>query len=289
MLTTCPSCHTTFKVTREQLEAHHGDVRCGRCSTIFNGNTYLASEPHTVLTQPTPDSAPASSRTWGEPDVSSVEPPNAPELEPSPLPDAEQNPVPLAPPAGIVAPPLKFRTGLFNESMAAPDATPAGPQSSRKKILYGVGSAFLLLLLALQAAYFFRDAIAARFVGTRPALNVLCQALGCTVGLPREPDKIVIESSDLQAGTQPGVMIFSAILRSKASHPIAYPMLDLALTDTEDAALARRILPPTQYLRKVNAVKDGIPPHGEVALRLTLNIGNLKAAGYRVYAFYPER
>lgn len=44
MLTTCPACHTRFRVTPEQLEAHRGDVRCGRCAKVFNARAYLEHE-----------------------------------------------------------------------------------------------------------------------------------------------------------------------------------------------------------------------------------------------------
>ncbi|MCO5761372.1 MAG: DUF3426 domain-containing protein [Chromatiaceae bacterium] len=36
MLTTCPECHTTFRIGHEQLEARRGMVRCGTCSAVFN-------------------------------------------------------------------------------------------------------------------------------------------------------------------------------------------------------------------------------------------------------------
>ena len=42
MITTCPACDTTFKVTTEQLNAHQGDVRCGRCAKVFSAFDSLA-------------------------------------------------------------------------------------------------------------------------------------------------------------------------------------------------------------------------------------------------------
>jgi len=44
MVTTCPACHTRFRVTLEQIEAHGGDVRCGRCAKVFNAHAYLEHE-----------------------------------------------------------------------------------------------------------------------------------------------------------------------------------------------------------------------------------------------------
>lgn len=36
MVTTCPSCLTSFIVKPEQLESHQGQVRCSQCQHVFN-------------------------------------------------------------------------------------------------------------------------------------------------------------------------------------------------------------------------------------------------------------
>ncbi len=37
LMTRCPHCQTVFRITPEQLRAHGGRVRCGRCLQIFSG------------------------------------------------------------------------------------------------------------------------------------------------------------------------------------------------------------------------------------------------------------
>lgn len=44
MLTSCPECATTFRVTQEQLGARRGMVRCGRCGAVFNAYDNLQAE-----------------------------------------------------------------------------------------------------------------------------------------------------------------------------------------------------------------------------------------------------
>ncbi|HEY5809147.1 MAG TPA: DUF3426 domain-containing protein [Povalibacter sp.] len=44
MLTQCPSCQTTFRITSEILRVAHGQVRCGRCHTQFNALERLIEE-----------------------------------------------------------------------------------------------------------------------------------------------------------------------------------------------------------------------------------------------------
>lgn len=54
MLTRCPQCATTFRVTPEQLRARQGRVRCGSCQRVFNAlDTLVDAVP------PPPRPAPA--------------------------------------------------------------------------------------------------------------------------------------------------------------------------------------------------------------------------------------
>lgn len=50
LVTRCPNCATAFRVTPLHLQAHGGDVRCGRCAQVFNGFSTLATtqEPEAV-------------------------------------------------------------------------------------------------------------------------------------------------------------------------------------------------------------------------------------------------
>ena len=53
----CPACQTVFRVRPEQLRAHHGEVRCGRCHAAFNALEHLLDEnakPAAASTPPPP-------------------------------------------------------------------------------------------------------------------------------------------------------------------------------------------------------------------------------------------
>jgi predicted Zn finger-like uncharacterized protein len=41
LFTRCPDCETTFKITAEALRKADGQVRCGRCASVFNAYTEL--------------------------------------------------------------------------------------------------------------------------------------------------------------------------------------------------------------------------------------------------------
>ena len=54
MVTTCPACGTSFRVKPQQLSAHSGDVRCGKCDHVFHALDSLAkvSEDSAQSTDP---------------------------------------------------------------------------------------------------------------------------------------------------------------------------------------------------------------------------------------------
>jgi predicted Zn finger-like uncharacterized protein len=58
MMTRCPTCGTAFRVTEQQLGARDGQVRCGRCDTLFDATSTLSSDP---LTRPRDPPSPPTS------------------------------------------------------------------------------------------------------------------------------------------------------------------------------------------------------------------------------------
>ena len=57
-----------------------------------------------------------------------------------------------------------------------------------------------------------------------------------------------IEASDLQADpAHRGLLILTATLRNRAAWPLAYPYLELTLTDAQDRVVVRRALAPADY------------------------------------------
>jgi len=180
------------------------------------------------------------------------------------------------------------------ESMPASlpaNATNTARLVRRKRLrstLLGIGSAALALLLAAQLVYLMRTPIAARIPAVNPWLVSACTALGCNVPLPRDSDAIKISSSDLLSDpAHPARIQVSLLIANEAGYAEAYPHIELTLTDTHDAPLAKRIFAPNEYLRTPGKEAVGIRPGSEASVDLLLDIGNLAATGYRVLVFYP--
>lgn len=169
-----------------------------------------------------------------------------------------------------------------------PPAAAAAPRRRNLRQLWPAGATLLMLTLAAQGAMHFRSQLIAVSPALKPAFEQACGWFGCQVSLPRDAEMLSIEASSLEAGTgDAGFVTLNAALRNRAAHAQAYPLLELTLTDTQDALVARRIFQPAEYLPPDAAAQPGMPAEEEIDVRLDLDLGEVKAAGYRVYLFYP--
>ncbi len=169
-----------------------------------------------------------------------------------------------------------------------PPPEAAAPRRRDLRRLWPTGATLLMLALALQGTMHFRSELIAVSPALKPAFEQACAWFGCRVSLPRDAELLSIEASSLEAGTgDPGFVTLNAALRNRATYTQAYPLLELTLTDTQDALVARRIFQPAEYLPPQAAAQPGMSAEDEIDVRLDLDLGGIKAAGYRVYLFYP--
>ena len=265
LITQCPACGTHFRVTPEQLQTHQGQVRCGRCMTIFDGLRALAA-----LQEPGPPAASGS-----EAGAFRLEP-----VEPAQSAPTQQAAPARAPEAGAGL----TDYGPAPEQLSLDEELFADPGQARRDRLWAVGAALLVFALAGQAAYFYRAELAVRYPVLKPYLVKLCDALKCQVLPPQRPRQIAIEASDLQAidPARPGRIQLTATLRNHAGYDLGYPALDLVLTNTKEHTLARRVFLPGEYLDRGKDIASGLPANAEVTIRLDLDTGNLGPAGFRL-------
>jgi predicted Zn finger-like uncharacterized protein len=153
--------------------------------------------------------------------------------------------------------------------------------------MWGVG-ALMLVGLAGQSTYFFRDQLAARLPQLKPALVGACAKIGCSVGLPMKIDSISIEANELQA-VDPARNLFSLnlLLRNRSDTVQAWPNIELTLNDGSEKAIARRVFTPRDYLSPSADPAQGFASDQEQPVKLGFELLQLKASGYRVYLYYP--
>lgn len=144
--------------------------------------------------------------------------------------------------------------------------------------------AALLLLLGLlgQLAYHYRGELVLQV----PAAGSLYRALDLAVPLPRNAELIAIEASDLQSDNARGLFVLQATLKNRAPYAQAWPVLELTLTDINDAVVSRRAMYAADYLPP-GTPAESFAANGELGVRLWVEAKGIGASGYRLYLFYP--
>lgn len=325
MLTRCPSCRTTFRVTPEQLKARQGKVRCGECQQVFNALDTLIEAPVPVAPteaalpaqQPAPveeaamlaaaDAAPppaqeaaptietvdeaASADTAGEPTGPEAEAGIATaEAAVGGLTAATATKATTRPLAESATEPeaeyARDSAGPAPEAASEPASEPALMEPPRRRAWpWLLGVLVALALLALQAAMHFRTELAVLHPETRPWFAAACEIAGCKLSLPRKAELMSIETSDLHPENG-GRLGLSATLKNRAPFDQEFPHLEITLTDTADRALVRRVLAPPEYLA-ATALGAGFGAGRELPVELSVEAADVAAVGYRLYLFYP--
>ena len=278
--TRCPGCLTVFRVTSAQLALREGQVRCGHCRTVFDGHAQMIS------LAPLPPDADHDDLALGPPTVTLR---SARALDPAPGASSRGIPEPSfrtdAPDPS--APKATIRT-IAQTDESSREYRHARRREREQRRLWVAAVPILVALLIGQALFHFRDAVAAHWPATKPALTRLCQAAGCAIRPPRDVAGLAIDASDLQADpAHKGLLILSATIRNRATIALAYPHLELTLSDSNDQTVVKRALAPAEYASGTAQIAAGIPANGEVLVKLFIDASATSQAGYRLYLFYP--
>lgn len=276
--TRCPGCKTIFRVSSQQLAMREGQVRCGHCRTVFDGELALVS----LAPRPRgPDDEPRLTEAeLGPPTVT--------------LRDAQ-----ALSPAGEDTDAGATR-GVADDEDSTPSIDPELAYASRFSTseakqrwqlpswVYGLLIPVLVIVLGTQALFHFRDAIAAHWPQTKPALIRLCALADCRLKPLQDISGLSIEASDLQADpAHKGLLILSATIRNRATHALGYPYLELTLSSAQDQIVVRRAFAPNEYLSGAADLDSGIAGNAELAVKLFIDASTTSQAGYQVYLFYP--
>jgi predicted Zn finger-like uncharacterized protein len=272
--TRCPGCHTVFRVTPEQLAIREGQVRCGHCKTVFDGvaqQISLAPRPQPAEPDDTDDDAALGPATVTLRSAQALHPAAA---APPPSPEAAS------------ADEDEVEEIAYEERFAW-----AKPRKAKRSNAFYAGAIPLLIVaLATQLLFHYRDAIAAHWPEAKPVLARVCQFAGCAIHPLRDLAMryLSIDASDLQADpAHKGLLVLSASIRSHAAWPLAYPDLEFTLTDADNSTVVRRVLTPRDYAAGTADLANGIAPNAEVPIKLFIDASATTQAGYLLYLFYP--
>ena len=124
---------------------------------------------------------------------------------------------PAAPPAAGAAPSRRDEPEILT---LPPELFGGRRRPARPPLAVGAGlPAWRCWPWLAQAAWFFPGEIALRLPNLRPLLVQYCAWTGCRVALPRVPDLLFIEASDLQLldPAHPNEVLLTATVRNRAA------------------------------------------------------------------------
>jgi predicted Zn finger-like uncharacterized protein len=311
LITRCPACRTMFRLVPDQLKISEGWVRCGKCEEIFDAAAHLQE-----LAEPAPQStdvpgvqqAPAVS-FQGE--LAAASPVGAEtvllvegETRESSTP-IDPSQAPLLPEGSAygtdASPPLQDEHGTVSlPEPAAAAAAGAGaglsfmqatrPRSRwhRPLVRASLMVACLVLLLALGAQVLIqeRDRLVALHPDLRPLVEEICLLAGCEIRPLRQIESVAIDSSAFSK-VKGDLYRLSVTLKNNAPIDVAMPAVELALTDTLDHALIRRVLTPEDLGARSAVIPAASESQATVLLTVKTNGNGERIAGYRLLAFYP--
>ncbi len=165
-------------------------------------------------------------------------------------------------------------------------------QRPRVRASLGVASLLLGAALTVQIAVQFRDALAARWVVARPAIELLCDVMACRVESLRRLGSLSVEASELTRLESADAYRLNLSLRNRGDVSVTLPWVDLSLTDASGSLIARRALAPSDF-RSVGgagaamAAGSVLAGASELQLQAVLATRGVPSAGYTVELFYP--
>jgi predicted Zn finger-like uncharacterized protein len=295
LITSCPACSTVFHVKPEQLSLRRGIVRCGECQHVFNALDHLhEADSESVVSESVVSESVVSESVVSESVVS-----ESVVSEPAVSEPAVSEPAVSEP---VVSEPQSQLAEAHIEHQAPPHipAQPAWRDSAPKSKLQTVTihpktfpwlSGFLVLLFSLaiilQLAYFQRNALALAWPGSKPYLQQACVMLKCTIELPKDASKLVIDDANLLEDSEyEGLLVLTSTLVNQAKQVQAYPRLELTLTDANDQPVLRRTFAPTEYLPAGIVVENGIAAGKELPIKLLITADHQAVSGYRLFVNY---
>jgi predicted Zn finger-like uncharacterized protein len=283
VITLCPKCQLSLAVTAADLRVAQGQVRCGRCTAVFNALASLQELPEDPAALDAdaeqPQQAESESATAdtvatpaGEP-AAPAPPEPVPEPAPAPAPEFEEPPETLKPRVEFRLNPALLEAVRDDSPQRPSGAMTASPvatataeelqepfQTARRADRAGwlmAASFGLAALLVLQVAY--RHAAALTEV---PLLGPAMAGVQSRLGSGRAPDWDVGAYELQQRGVvaEPdaaGTLTVRASIRNSGRKAQPAPTLRLTLLDRFGNRVASRDLRPGEYAGAANAVPEG--------------------------------
>ena len=301
--TQCPSCWTVFRVAEPTLRLAGGQARCGLCGTVFNAAARWRSDlprPQARAARlialealgdpPRGEVAGASrrsergaqrqrhkpARTDGSASASASGSASR-QIQGSAASRHARTPVEQgasssdSPRSETAAPPWRVVTDAELE-----------PTRARSAGYWVLAGSILAVMLVLQLAWFYRDALAAR-PALYPWVAATCQYLPCALEPPRRPDAIEVVERALQRHDERGqALVLSATLTSTAEIAQPWPQLGLRLSALNGEQLGAHWFAPDAYQSADAKGERYMAPDREYIVRVVFRRPQREVAGFEL-------
>ncbi|VVE63347.1 hypothetical protein PAN31117_01200 [Pandoraea anapnoica] len=200
-----------------------------------------------------------------------------------------------------------------------PLSADADKRPGAARVIWRVLMTLAVIALLCQWAWIERAALVDRIPALHGVFAAIGRPLHVAVGLPRQPDMIQISSVTLVtdvvgSNSDSGVasaataspatasdasatstdvptdsvpMTLTVFVRNEADHALAWPSLELTLSDIDGKPVVRRVFSANDYVTGATLRDGGLAPRSERTIRLRLSAQAALASNYRVLAFYP--
>jgi predicted Zn finger-like uncharacterized protein len=281
LFTRCPDCETTFRVTDEALKKASGQVRCGRCASVFNAYAELQdsakvsdSQSAPPLDESPPERAEPAQRAPAPASTATLETVAPVEVRADTDKVASLAAPPAAPAAPLAAPPAAHEANEAGDDLdlitaneidevlttsIAEGPAPGGPAwqtfaadpaRDRPSRWWGAAAALALLGLFLQGVNHYRSEIAGH-----PTFGPWIQQAYGLFGTELTPswDVHQYEILDWVATAEPnsrglGSLKITARIQNRGPLRQPFPAVQLRLKDRWEAAVSSRVFTPAEYL-----------------------------------------
>jgi predicted Zn finger-like uncharacterized protein len=295
MYTQCPDCLTIYRIGAESLAGGRGSFRCGHCATVFDAlPTLIEKLPLEVVGElprhPAPNAPPLLAVPAMHPQPRQVSMFDAEHGKQS---SARVEPVLDSDWFAQIPPTLNDSVGRANFDVRDPARTSRSTGSARSDTVSPVlsanrpapsyaqgrsyrhdppsrawvwGSVLLVCTLAGQIAWAERQRLLAE-PALRQGLEMALGWFGQRLPLLVKLDALTLVSREVRPhGDVPGALLISAAMRNDSSSVLAYPRIEIRMTDLTGKPVALRRFTPDDYLGDPAGQLAGLQPGALVPL-----------------------
>ena len=133
--------------------------------------------------------------------------------------------------------------------------------NARARKALAVSSVGLLVVLALQYAWFMPADMASRYPQARSFLGTFCRYAACTLPEQRNPSLVQVVSRDVRVHPKyEGALLVTAQLVNAADFVQPYPLMEFTLFNVNGQTIATRTFAPEEYVGPSVDISAGMKP-----------------------------